>query len=95
MEKLIAELSEHFGGNTDGMLDVNIKQKHFESELCSSFIKFKEEVVHALWEFAHELQVSKNLNTARSDGTKMDLDAVEKALRSILAIFNVEITEVQ
>lgn len=58
-------------------------------------INKQEDVVHALWEFAHDLQVSKNVNTSRADGTKVDLDAVEKALRSILATFNVEITEVQ
>lgn len=58
-------------------------------------INKQEEVVHTLWEFAHDLQVSKNLNTSRADGTKVDLDAVEKALRSILATFNIEITEVQ
>lgn len=58
-------------------------------------INKQEEVVHVLWEFAHDLQVPKNLNTSRADGTKVDLDAVEKALRNILATFNIEITEVQ
>lgn len=59
-------------------------------------INKQEEVVRTLWEFAHDLQVSKKLDTSRAtDGTKMDLDAIEKALRSILATFNIEITEVQ
>ncbi len=59
-------------------------------------INKQEEVVSILWAFAHDLQTSTKLHTTcTSDGTKMDLDAIEKAITAILAVFNLEVTEVQ
>lgn len=62
-------------------------------------INKQEEMVSALWDFAKELQQSKNKSAASVDKngykTKMDLTVMRRAMERIAKNFNLEIQEIQ
>jgi tRNA/tmRNA/rRNA uracil-C5-methylase (TrmA/RlmC/RlmD family) len=62
-------------------------------------INKQEELVSALWDFARELQKSKNKSAASIDKsgyrTKMDMQVMHNAIERIAQNFNLEIQEVQ
>ena len=56
----------------------------------------QEDLVTALWQFAHAQQTKPHDITSEfAGGTSVNLEAITAALRGIMAIFEVEVTDIQ
>ena len=57
-------------------------------------VERQEEIVSVLWDFAHDLQTLP-LESTSSNGTKVNIDAVGKALEKIMQTFGYGVVEIQ